>query len=93
MGTKLNPGNFDCYAAAKDDEPMFVLLARDESAPFLVEAWARLHGGDLVGAMDAIDKAYVALRKVGKASGETNCSKRNEAINCAIEMLLWKDTK
>lgn len=40
MGTKNNPGNYDCYANAGPDEPMFVLLARDERAPALVEAWA-----------------------------------------------------
>jgi hypothetical protein len=40
MGTKNNPGKFDCYADAEPDEPMFVLLARDISAPFLVRLWA-----------------------------------------------------
>lgn len=40
MGTKNNPGQFDCYTAAHPDEPMFVLLGRDHSAPSLVEAWA-----------------------------------------------------
>lgn len=40
MGTKNNPAPYDCYANAEDDEPMFVLLARDVGAPALVEAWA-----------------------------------------------------
>ena len=40
MGTKLRPGNFDCYANALPDEPMFILLARDPSAPSKVRAWA-----------------------------------------------------
>lgn len=40
MGTKNNPGNFDCYANAEPDEPMFVLLARDRSAPELILRWA-----------------------------------------------------
>lgn len=40
MGTKNNPGKFDCYHEAGPDEPMFVLLARDPLAPLLVEAWA-----------------------------------------------------
>jgi hypothetical protein len=40
LGTKANPGAFDCFANAKPDEPMFVLLARDRHAPFLVRAWA-----------------------------------------------------
>lgn len=42
MGTKQNPGPFDCYAKAKPDEPMFVLLARDPLAPEIVRRWAEL---------------------------------------------------
>ena len=44
MGTKLNPGAHDCYDKAEPDEPMFVLLARDELAPDLVRCWAELRG-------------------------------------------------
>jgi hypothetical protein len=40
MGTKNNPGAFDCYANAAPDEPMFILLARDKHAPTLVWLWA-----------------------------------------------------
>lgn len=40
MGTKNNPGKFDCYDKAEPDEPMFVLLARDSMAPRLVREWA-----------------------------------------------------
>ena len=42
MGTKNNPGTFDCYENADPDEEMFVLLARDKSAPLLVRLWADL---------------------------------------------------
>jgi hypothetical protein len=40
MGTKNNPGAFDCYEAAHPDEPMFVLLGRDRLAASLVRLWA-----------------------------------------------------
>lgn len=40
MGTKNSPAPFDCYANALPDEPMFVLLARDPDAPFLINEWA-----------------------------------------------------
>lgn len=40
MGTKNNPGAYDCYANADPDEPMFVLLGRDPFAAELVRAWA-----------------------------------------------------
>jgi len=39
MGTKNNPGAYDCYEKAEPDEPMFVLLARDPVAPNCVRAW------------------------------------------------------
>ena len=42
MGTKNNPGEFDCYDNAGPDEPMFVLLARDPLAPILVDLWASM---------------------------------------------------
>lgn len=42
MSTKNNPGEFDCYANAADDEPMFILLGRDKDAPMSVRIWAML---------------------------------------------------
>lgn len=54
MGTKNNPGAFDCYAAAELDEPMFVLLGRDKHAPMLVWLWASLRE------LDGEDPAKVA---------------------------------
>lgn len=41
MGTKNNPGKYDAYNKAKDDEPLFTLLARDRFAPMLIEMWAQ----------------------------------------------------
>lgn len=40
MGTKNNPGNFDCYANAHPDEPMFIILGRDPVGGALVRLWA-----------------------------------------------------
>jgi hypothetical protein len=60
MGTKNNPGEFDCYAEAKPDEPMFVLLGRDPDGPLLVEIWARqreLRGEDAAKVAEARDCA------------------------------------
>ena len=41
MGTKNNPGQFDCYANAEPDEPLFTLLARDPAAPDAILEWIR----------------------------------------------------
>lgn len=40
MGTKNNPGMFDCLAKLAPDEPYFVLRAQDALAAELVELWA-----------------------------------------------------
>lgn len=42
MGTKNNPGDYDCYANAEPDEPMFILLGRDPTASLVVEFWCAL---------------------------------------------------
>lgn len=39
MGTKSEPGRFDCYDAAKPDEPIFILLGRDPQAPGVIRDW------------------------------------------------------
>lgn len=68
MGTKNNPGQFDCYHAAEPDEPMFVLLGRDPIAPQLVSIWAaiaKLIGKDPAKCAEAVKcandmRAYLA---------------------------------
>ena len=42
MGTKNNPGQYDCYTNAAPDEPMFILLGRDPCAPLVVTLWVKL---------------------------------------------------
>lgn len=76
MGTKKKPGDFDCYTRAEPDEPMFVLLARDENAPTLVRQWVH-------------DRA---VRKNEKVGGIVSLDlKAIEALNCADEMEAWRE--
>jgi hypothetical protein len=42
MGTKNNPGKYDCYAKADPDEEIFTLRAKDRHAPTLVWLWSAL---------------------------------------------------
>ncbi len=42
MGTKNNPGSYNCHANAHPDEPMFVLLGRDPAAAAIVRLWTAL---------------------------------------------------
>lgn len=75
MGTKNNPGEYDCYENAEPDEPMFVLLARDESAPERVREWA---GRRLIKELKTGIFRVDVLRKV------------DEALKCADAMEQWR---
>jgi hypothetical protein len=72
MGTKNNPGRFDCYSRADPDEPFFVLLGRDPLAPALVRVWARMRqemGEDPEKVLEAFNCASVMAAwaiKLGK---------------------------
>lgn len=74
MGSKNEPGKFDCYENALPDEPMFVLLARDPSAPDLVDAWATERKRE-------IDRRY---------RPESDQALVDEAIQCAAKMRHWR---
>ena len=60
MGTKTNPGKFDCYASALTDEPVFVLLARDPDFFRLVTKWGKRRLQDIrCGERPSTDMAMV----------------------------------
>lgn len=40
MGTKTNPGTYDCLGKLADNEPFFVLRGQDMTSPRFVRAWA-----------------------------------------------------
>lgn len=42
MGTKQEPGKYDCLDRAESDEPYFTLIGRDPWAPEMVELWAKV---------------------------------------------------
>lgn len=66
MGTKNNPGKFDCYAKAEDDEPIFVLLARDPFAPILISLWIELREMNDAHELRKLDDAYDVARDMKK---------------------------
>lgn len=74
MGTKNKPAAFDCYGNAEPDEPMFILLARDVTAPDVVEEWAcRREDAIQLGEKPESDRAMV-----------------DEARECASAMRAWR---
>lgn len=61
MGTKAEPGRFDGYGKAENDEPVFTLLGRDPAGPKLIREWVRHHqdaktdGTQLMEALEVAD--------------------------------------
>lgn len=76
MGTKNNPGKFDCYANAEPDEPMFVLLGRDKLGPLLVKLWAVIRW------LAGEDRAKVA-EAIQCATAMGQFRKRRQALRAA----------
>ena len=83
MATKNDPGEFDCYADAAPDEPIFILRATDRIAPKIVREWAAV---------------YVATKRNGhEARGEPDRltekeqRKFDEAMACAERMDAWRN--
>lgn len=90
MATKNNPGDYDCYAHAEPDEPMFVLLARDPLAEYLTAVWVALRAGDVTAAHDLLTKASLELIKTGKRLLLYNDLKSVEAQQCSYAMRTWR---
>lgn len=86
MGTKTHPGQYDCYAKAQADEPMFVLLARDPLAALLVTLWCAIRAGDLDTADLVLDDAI----EVARAAPATDRAKIVEAGRCAVAMEAYR---
>ena len=78
MGTKNQPGEFDCHGAAHGDEPIFTLRADDEQAPEVVVDWikARLFREFLAGRLELVD--------------EDRDRKLKQASECEMDMRAWK---
>lgn len=93
MATKQNPGQYDCYANAEPDEPMFVLLARDLSAEFLTCIWSAVKCGDEALATKLVRDAIEAHKQAGKTFRTPHDPKIIEANQCAKSMRVWRETK
>ncbi len=91
MGTKNNPGKFDCYANAGPDEPMFVLLGRDRLAGHLVSIWSKIRMGD-------IESATTVFLDMMHKHSEIYCmspdiDKALEAMNCSLDMFKFRENQ
>lgn len=74
MGTKNDPGKFDCYAKLEPDEPYFLVMGRDPLAPAMVRFWAE----------GRAEQIRTGLKP------ETDRPMVDEAFECANKMNLWR---
>ena len=84
MATKANPGEFDCYGNAADDEPLFVLRANDPYAPNAIRHWA---------------ETYKLSKEIDNNTGygpepltERQQAKYAEALACANTMEAYRES-
>jgi hypothetical protein len=89
MGSKINPGKFDCYEKALPDEPMMVLLGRDPLAPYLTQIWAMLRTGNRNDA-GKIFTAMLLDPHTFVYNQHPNEAEAIEALDCSFDMKRWR---
>lgn len=97
MGTKANPGKFDCYGKAAADEPLFTLRAKDPVAPQLVLVWRALRAGEFAQAdfhLEMAKRRWAAVVEAGQRSAlALDNEKSLEACNVAQAMIEWQENQ
>jgi hypothetical protein len=88
MGTKNNPGEYDCYAKAAMDEPLFTMRAKDVSAPYFVEMWTFIRKGRWDSARMVLEQ-MINDDRIRVLVGD--CDKFDEALAIAEAMRQWKE--
>lgn len=93
MGSKNNPGKFDCYKSLKPDEPHFVIKGKDVIGAELTELWAYVRGGRLLDFERTVSK----LRNITKdnlvSSSKVNFEKILEALSCSRDMSAYREQR
>jgi hypothetical protein len=75
-----------------ENEPVFIIRARDPLAPWLVDMWASMRRGDLNGALLSFAAmSDVCINRFEKEP--TNSDKINSADNVAINMRNYRLSK
>ena len=92
MGTKNNPGRFDCYAKLAPDEPYLTLRAKDPSAPYLVNIWSAVRNADWSRAA-VIFVNMLADPAMRLRATEQRYDKLDEANSVAVEMREWRNAQ
>lgn len=89
MGTKNNPGKFDCHEAAEPDEPRFTVIGRDQLAPFLVLMWAHMRNEDPIAVYNTCNRMIQTHMTTYDSTQERE--KVEEALDCSNAMTRWSE--
>lgn len=92
MGTKKEPGAYDCYAKLEEDEPYFLLRGKDPVGPYLVKIWAASRQGKLNVIEDLVRDMARDQDVVSRVSSDDH-EKLQEARQCAANMESWRRQK
>lgn len=90
MGTKNNPGRFDCEAKAEPDEPKFTMLGRDPQGAHLVSIWSKLRMGDIEAARVVFEHLIALTIASGYPRDSDDVDKAIEAMDCSMSMFTWR---
>lgn len=89
MGTKSNPGEFDCYAKAADDEPIFTLRSKDPLAPIFIRMWIAVRGGNVLELFSLLADLVQAGMQYSMTPDDPE--KIMEAYDCADAMERYRE--
>jgi len=70
MSTKQTPGAYDCWSKLAEDEPYFLLRAKDTTAPGVVREWVRRRRNEAVIAGGTITPAYEKKLREASAAAD-----------------------
>ena len=87
MGTKANPGSYDCYSKAEPDEPMFVLLGRDPVAAAAVWLWIQIRKEMGTTEEPMLDEARACMRALTKWARSHGKEEQAQAMLHALKKL------
>jgi len=88
LGSKANPSAFDCYGDLAEDEPYFVIRAKDPLSDSLVELHAYIGAGQRGAAARKLDE-IMALAE-GRPPRPQDSPKYRETFAISVAMEQWR---
>ena len=89
LGSKANPSQFDVYNELPDDEPYFVIRARDPLSSALVELHAYIGAGQSGAAHNKL--AEIMQLTTAKPPRPSDSPKYRETFAISSSMERWRD--